>query len=87
VHLKIILFLLFLQAPVPIDPWQGIQNATEDGAACPQPEENFLVPTSEDCLFLNIYTTKVNVLGISLRIHFDLIALQKRVVSICTHPN
>jgi carboxylesterase type B len=41
-------------------------ECTEDGAACPQPEENFLVPTSEDCLFLNVYTTKVNILGISL---------------------
>jgi hypothetical protein len=56
---KFILFSSLLQAPAPLESWQGIQNATEDGAACPQPEETYFVPTSEDCLFLNVYTTKV----------------------------
>lgn len=48
------------QAPVPIEPWDEIFNATEDGPACPQ--ESFLVPLnqSEDCLRLNIYTHHIN---------------------------
>ena len=34
--------------------WKGIRAATNYGAACPQP--NFREPTSEDCLFLNVWT-------------------------------
>ncbi|XP_021928724.1 esterase FE4 [Zootermopsis nevadensis] len=47
------------QPPVPLESWQGIRNATEDGASCPQPESTYFVPTSEDCLFLNVFTTKL----------------------------
>jgi hypothetical protein len=65
---------------VPIEAWQGIQNATEDGAACPQAEENYFVKTSEDCLFLNVYTTEVNIFGINLRTHCDLITIKERAI-------
>nr|ABN05619.1 female neotenic-specific protein 1 [Cryptotermes secundus] len=67
---------LRFKAPVPVDPWQGIQNATEDGAACPQPEENYFVSTSEDCLFLNVYTTKLP------EVQYNL----KRPVMVFFHP-
>ncbi|KAF5306941.1 hypothetical protein FQA39_LY00171 [Lamprigera yunnana] len=47
---------LRFQPPVPVDRWEGIYDATKEGAACPQPENN---DTSEDCLFLNVYTTEL----------------------------
>nr|QIK02109.1 carboxylesterase 9 [Holotrichia parallela] len=47
---------LRFQPPVPAEKWDGLFNATVDGAACPQPN---VEQTSEDCLFLNVYTTKV----------------------------
>ncbi|XP_023726254.1 esterase FE4 isoform X2 [Cryptotermes secundus] len=47
------------KAPVPLEPWDGVKNATADGFACPQPEANTTIPTSEDCLFLNVYTTEL----------------------------
>ncbi|KAJ3646354.1 hypothetical protein Zmor_023944 [Zophobas morio] len=40
----------------PVEPWSGIYKATSDAPACPQPSTT---PTSEDCLFLNVYSTKV----------------------------
>ncbi|XP_018321739.1 esterase FE4 isoform X2 [Agrilus planipennis] len=45
---------LRFQPPVPVKSWDTIYDATKDGAACPQPG---FQPTSEDCLFLNVYTT------------------------------
>jgi carboxylesterase type B len=44
---------------VPPESWDGVKNATVDGFACPQPEADTTIPTSEDCLFLNVYTTEV----------------------------
>lgn len=46
---------LRFKAPQPIDQWNGILNATQDGPMCPQPT---IEPkdVSEDCLFLNIYS-------------------------------
>ena len=41
---------------MPVEKWEGAYNATQDGASCPQPN---VEPVSEDCLFLNVYTTKV----------------------------
>ncbi|KAF5306937.1 hypothetical protein FQA39_LY00167 [Lamprigera yunnana] len=48
---------LRFQPPVPVDSWNGTYDATRDGAACPQPDHN---DTSEDCLFLNVYTTELD---------------------------
>ncbi len=42
------------QAPVPETPWQGVRDASAFGAAAPQPKAS--EPTSEDCLFLNVWT-------------------------------
>ncbi|XP_069695016.1 esterase FE4-like [Periplaneta americana] len=50
---------LRFKAPQPPDSWDGVRNATEDGFACPQPEADTEIPTSEDCLFLNVYTTEL----------------------------
>jgi para-nitrobenzyl esterase len=53
------------QAPQPAAAWQGVRDCFEFGAACPQkvparygsiPELDLNVPTSEDCLFLNVWT-------------------------------
>ncbi|CAH0564912.1 unnamed protein product [Brassicogethes aeneus] len=48
---------LRFQPPVAVQKYEGIYNATADGPTCPQPP--FLAPSSEDCLFLNVYTTKL----------------------------
>ncbi|XP_065165660.1 esterase E4-like [Atheta coriaria] len=48
---------LRFQPPQAPEKWEGVYNATQDGPACPQP---YLEPTSEDCLLLNVYTTKLN---------------------------
>ncbi|KAF2891820.1 hypothetical protein ILUMI_14353, partial [Ignelater luminosus] len=47
---------LRFQPPVPVDKWDDVYDATKDGPMCPQPD---LTPTSEDCLFVNVYTTKL----------------------------
>ncbi|KAL3273420.1 hypothetical protein HHI36_014864 [Cryptolaemus montrouzieri] len=48
---------LRFKPPVPIKKHDGIYNAREDGAVCPQPIEG--TPVSEDCLFVNVYSTKL----------------------------
>ncbi|XP_049801051.1 esterase E4-like [Schistocerca nitens] len=48
---------LRFKPPSPPQPWNDIINATEDGAWCPNAES--ANGTSEDCLFLNVYTTKL----------------------------
>ncbi|KAJ3652351.1 hypothetical protein Zmor_018325 [Zophobas morio] len=46
--------------PVPITIWSGVYDATNDGPACPQPPNpGITFPTSEDCLYLNVYTPKL----------------------------
>lgn len=48
---------LRFKAPLPIDPWEGVFNAIDDGNLCVQ--EDPLTKTmqgSEDCLNLNVYT-------------------------------
>jgi para-nitrobenzyl esterase len=40
--------------PLPPSPWKGVVDALEYGAASPQPRIN--ERTSEDCLFLNVWT-------------------------------
>ncbi|VEN63071.1 unnamed protein product [Callosobruchus maculatus] len=47
---------LRFQPPKPVSPWKGTYDATKDGPLCPQPTE---FPQSEDCLILNVYTTKL----------------------------
>ncbi|CAG9773584.1 unnamed protein product [Ceutorhynchus assimilis] len=47
---------LRFQPPVPIEKYDGVYNATADRPMCPQPTTD---PTSEDCLYLNVYTTKL----------------------------
>ncbi|KAJ3625229.1 hypothetical protein MTP99_018790 [Tenebrio molitor] len=47
---------LRFKPPVPVENWNGTYNATADGPNCPQPATD---PVSEDCLFLNVYTTKL----------------------------
>ena len=46
------------QAALPPAPWRGISDATVYGAAAPQTKAPG--PTSEDCLFLNIWTPAID---------------------------
>jgi para-nitrobenzyl esterase len=47
--------------PVPVAGWTGTRDATQFGAACPQLPEPWLTYPhwSEDCLFLNVWTRRV----------------------------
>ncbi|KAI5643915.1 carboxylesterase family domain-containing protein [Phthorimaea operculella] len=50
---------LRFQAPQPPAHWEGIRNASEHGSICIQADPlagNKFVPSSEDCLYLNVYT-------------------------------
>ena len=51
------MILAIFQPPVPAEDWQNVFDATEEGPSCPQPDGQL---TSEDCLRLNVYTTKVS---------------------------
>ncbi|TNE63937.1 MAG: carboxylesterase/lipase family protein [Alphaproteobacteria bacterium] len=42
------------QAPLPPTPWPDVQDAFDYGTGCPQTGNES--PTSEDCLFLNVWT-------------------------------
>ena len=48
-------FDLFQQA-VPVARWNNIFDASQEGPSCPQPGGRI---QSEDCLRLNVYSTKV----------------------------
>ncbi|XP_058796122.1 uncharacterized protein LOC131666989 [Phymastichus coffea] len=45
------------QPPAPVHPWDNVYDASEEGPACPQGGTEY---ESEDCLRLNIYTTKIS---------------------------
>ncbi len=51
------------KAPQPVSKWSGVRDATEFGAICPQSPVLAMMTgaalpeTSEDCLFLNVWTT------------------------------
>ncbi|XP_073461782.1 fatty acyl-CoA hydrolase precursor, medium chain-like isoform X1 [Aquarana catesbeiana] len=59
---------LRFEAPEQPEPWESVKEATEDPPMCPQNAEQFqkllklvnidvtLPPTSEDCLYLNVFT-------------------------------
>nr|QIK02107.1 carboxylesterase 6 [Holotrichia parallela] len=47
---------LRFKPPVPVSGWNGIYDATRDPPGCPQPDN---LDTSEDCLFLNVFTTEL----------------------------
>ncbi|XP_063839324.1 carboxylic ester hydrolase-like [Ostrinia nubilalis] len=49
---------LRFKAPLPPKPWEGIHEAIEHGAVCPQADITTmqLVEGSENCLFLNVYS-------------------------------
>ncbi|KAF2902347.1 hypothetical protein ILUMI_03838 [Ignelater luminosus] len=48
---------LRFKPPVPVEKWDDIYDGTKDGSVCPQPSR--IDTVSEDCLFLNVYTTKL----------------------------
>ncbi|KAI5639538.1 carboxylesterase family domain-containing protein [Phthorimaea operculella] len=54
---------LRFKAPQPPLPWKGVRNASEHGPKCIQNDlferSKFLNTSSEDCLFLNVYTPDV----------------------------
>jgi para-nitrobenzyl esterase len=57
--------------PQPVEPWSGVKKADQMGNRCPQPEIHMPgemgtvlsfsdLPTSEDCLVLNVFTPRVH---------------------------
>ena len=62
------------KAPQPAAKWAGVKQATAFGAACPQPaiikqDWAMVGPTSEDCLFLNVYRPTGRGLPVMVFIH------------------
>lgn len=50
---------LRFRPPAPVEPWNGVRDATEPGSPCPQPQFpdlGTIASTDEDCLFLNVTT-------------------------------
>jgi para-nitrobenzyl esterase len=42
--------------PAPVQPWDGVKDATRYAATCPQPGSPAPLNMSEDCLYLNVWT-------------------------------
>jgi para-nitrobenzyl esterase len=53
---------LRMRAPQPPDNWNGVREAVQYGASCPQPKSSFTGAESqnEDCLYLNIWSPKAD---------------------------
>lgn len=52
---------LRFRAPVPVDAWSDVFDATVDGPSCAQYRaDNDYSDTSEDCLMLNVYAHDVS---------------------------
>merc|ERR1712080_295469 len=52
---------LRFEAPVEIDAWSGVRDASEDGEVCPQWDiSQATVVGDEDCLVLNVYTPRID---------------------------
>ena len=52
------------KSPQPVAHWTGVRMATRFGPNCAQPASNFgLSSTSENCLYLNVYTPADNKVG------------------------
>ncbi|MGY1704252.1 carboxylesterase/lipase family protein [Geodermatophilus sp. SYSU D00697] len=50
---------LRFRPPAPVEPWDGVRDATEPGSPCPQPQSadlSTIALVDEDCLFLNVTT-------------------------------
>lgn len=70
---------LRFKAPLPIDPWNTILDATKEGPVPYYSKAHFEgLPKSEDCLHLNVYSKNVNSTQFNFRhhilsffIHFD----------------
>jgi len=44
------------RSPAPVQPWDGVKDATRYSATCPQPGSPGPLNMSEDCLYLNVWT-------------------------------
>lgn len=47
---------LRFRAPIPVNPWSGVHNATQFSPMCMQINLLSQAPVSEDCLYLNVFT-------------------------------
>ena len=53
--------MIMWQPPVPVESWEEVRDATEDGHLCPQFDISANKPMGdEDCLTLNVYTPKLD---------------------------
>lgn len=47
---------LRFKAPVPVDNWEGVYDATQDNKICFQQSDSYSSLENEDCLFVNVYS-------------------------------